>query len=227
MANLNEISATTITGRLNYEEDFTFRKHKEELALSVRESVAPLVTEILAGTPSNVSIDPEGDVVLNAGNVFWVYVTKFGCTCSAAQIPFDSLLTSNLMLSMPRIVEKIHNLRSSHFKPASYGSRIFARILSPTTPSVEKLQSSCLSTALANLGKPTAFSCSYAYDVEPFTDKVEIEFEEDFASSVRISRDSDGTRFENFTQFWTQLDLQNMIDRIALFLEQLESRSKI
>ncbi len=222
MANPQEINAA-VTARLTTELDFTFEKNKEELASQVRLEAVPQLASKLQQNFS-VSIDQDGDIALSA-NDYYVYMRERGTTSLLSRVPLSMVTSSSEVSSLSIVVDELYKLRSRVVKPVAYGARLFCRFYSPDSVSVEKAKMSHIGALLhpdcEQLGN---LSYSYSYRLGVFQDSIEFEVGAKEVS-LRIIRDANADQFANFSDFWTKVNLPQMVSAAVPFFEQLEPSS--
>jgi hypothetical protein len=222
MANLTDVFAT-VSARLGTEEDFTFRKTKEELASAAQSKVAPQISAMLEGEPVAVNIDADGDISLTTERVF-VYMTAFGATCSISLVPM-ALLASNPVFPFSEIIAAVHELRSHFLNPVSYGARIYARFRSPSPSSLQKLQAIFIPPLVSlRSNQPPDFSCTFNHTVGSFRESTEFSANS-LEASARLGRDANSNVFKGFVEFWKGADLPVMADKLSPFLDILEAKA--
>jgi len=208
---------TTVSGRVACEDDFTFSKNKEELAVRVRSEAAPNISQVMGGQTFRVSLDEEGDITLNSPKAF-MFLTRSGVTCSVSGAELNSLADSPEVRSIPTALEYLVLLRAAIQKPIEYSVRVFVPLRRPTSAFLAALSRTFPANEVPVPGAILDFSTSVSAEMEIFRENLEIRADRREVA-IRFGWDSDPTRFASYGEFWRNLDFARVFSRVSPIID--------
>lgn len=217
---------TTFTARLGIEEDFAFVKTREELALRIRSNHLGRIRELWSPLQVKVSIDRDGDIVIDCGEKGRLYVTEDGIVLSGAVSTIRSISKGQSLEQMANVLDELLKSRSP-LRAVTYQVRLFLRLQFREPVVTQMLQSqyffTCLTTGVdSNLqpGKIRTMRWWTSYAEQEFTDTLELqvrpsEFE------TRYTREGAAENFPSFRQFASAAEIDKITERMRPFVEPL------
>lgn len=113
----------TITVRINHEEDFTFRKAKEELATRVRANHLPKIRELWGSKDATLSLDDDGDISVESykGTLL---ITQTAVILTGWLLPLGWLSQGHNFPEIASVLDEAFSLRT-FLRPTGYEIRLF------------------------------------------------------------------------------------------------------
>jgi hypothetical protein len=213
-----------LTGRILHEEDFPFRKTKEELALRIRSDSVPRIKELWSLQFAEVGFDSDGDIQVETdkGTLFVgrdaVVASTWGKSLGSIGDGRDLQVLADVLDGLLKSRAALHALQ---FAVRFFFTLRFRRPFSP----LELLEDVCPVRASKLLWKvePSAVrSVRWTVDTRDgvFSDTVEFSVGPTRVD-VRQSRESDADKFLSFSEFALAAHVPAMLERLRPSIDPL------
>jgi len=216
----------TLTGRIVHENDFTFPKTKEELALKIKSDYLPKIHDLwgLGDATVSIDIDSEGDIAIE-GVKRSLFVTRESIVFSTRPTAIGLIATGQETSETSGVLDDLFKLRRS-FKALRYDIRLFLRLRFRQALPLDALQPTYFGTIVGQLSSDLVpasvetLGWQVTYHERDFIDSFELKVEpREF--ELRYSREGGAHQFSSFENFVMASDLGGVAERIRPFLEPL------
>jgi hypothetical protein len=219
-----ETIGVSITGSISYEEDFSFLKHKEDLALKVRSESVPRIKDLWSLAVAEVGFDTDGDirVATEKGTLF---VSRHNVLVSVWSRTIASIREGRDLQVVADVLEELFRsripLRRLRYAIRSFISIRFNQPFSPLQVQ-DDICSIRGSKLLSGIDPSTvsAFRWVVSARENAFTDTLEAQVGPT-SVDVRQGRDSEASEFPSFREFVLAAGVPAMLERLRPSLEPL------
>jgi hypothetical protein len=216
--------ALSVTGSISYEEDFPFRKQKEELALKVRSESVPRIKDLWSLRFAQVSFDSDGDIQVETdkGTLF---VSRDAVVVSAWAKTIGSVGDGRDLQVVADVLDELFRSRAP-FRPLRFAIRFFISLRFKQALSPLELQDDVCairgSKLLSQIEPSTIRSVRWTVNGREgvFTDTLEF-YVGPSSVEVRQSRDSEADEFASFREFIVAANAPAMLERLRPSIEPL------
>jgi hypothetical protein len=213
-----------VTGSISYEEDFAFRKHKEELAIKVRSECLPAIKDRWPLKFAQVGLDSDGDVEVETekGSLF---ITRDAVVATADRMTVASIAEGRDLQALADVVEELFKSRPG-FRQLRFTIRFFSSVglRQPHSPTELQQYINAMEgiKLFAGLDPSTAQSIRWAVEAREgrFMETLELNIGPANVG-VRQSRESNADEFGSFRDFIAAVGAQAMLERLRPVFEPL------
>jgi hypothetical protein len=220
-----------VTGRISHEEDFTFPKLKEELAVRFRSEWLPRIRDLWSLESAEVAFDADGDIQVQTDKGA-LFVTRDAVTIFARGMAVSSIIEGKGLPIVAGVLDELFKARAA-FRPGEYSIRFFLRFRFDPPLSVEQWREGMSQLGATHLfhqidsSHMVSAGWSVGYVESPFQDTLDLD-----ASTSRIevrqSRRAPASEFPSFEAFIDAAKVANVLERVRpLFAPFIQDAAKI
>jgi hypothetical protein len=216
--------AVTLTLQINHEEDFTFRKHKEELALVVRSEHLPKIRELWRVEGGMVSFDREGDIQVETEKGS-LYLTRYSVMGVSSRASIETIMSEDSVTMMPTVLNELFRARKP-ITALQYVVRAFLSVRFGEAQRIDELEPQFRALLADRLGgrlaqtEPALFKWSLTFREREFLDSLELSTNP-FQVQLRYSRESPSGRFASFEEFVKAANIGYVLESFQPLIEHL------
>ncbi len=210
------------TERIHFEEDFTYEKRKEELALKARSDYVPWIRKHWGTEDVEVSMDERGDIDIRT-NKGLIFFTRQAVSLVAWNLTAEAISRIETSRDIAAVLDEAFQLMTP-LRPLRYELRLFRTlrftepignelIENPNFGSVtNKLSPHLVPTNLLNQSTTATFRES------EFTDTIFLKVEKS-EMEVRYVREAPAGQRGSYVQFLGVANVGSLVERMGLLLD--------
>lgn len=221
MSSLDDL-ILTLTSRIIHEQDFAFRKNKEEWANRIRSDCLPMVRTTISSSLAAVSIDDEGDVRIDSDRGVF-FLTDSSVIVGGWLTTIGALSDAGEIRRISQVIEELFKARAP-LSPTSYDLRLFFSFRFKEPTAMNLLLSNYFAAAAPKILGDTTTSqlqnlrFSAGSVRSPFEDNLELDGTlSEFR--VRYLRESKSEGFKSYSEFLSSASPAEIAGNLRHYLE--------
>ncbi len=223
MPDLQDIPVA-LTCRIFHEEDFTFPKKKEELALTIRLQYLPKIRDLWSLASARVSMDTDGDIQIESerGKLF---VMQEGVILTGLVRTLGSIIEGHDTAVISAVLDELFASRRP-LQASRYDVRMFVSLQFVEDFPVELMWHSYFEKIITEISpeiSPSgleALRWQMRYSAQEFADSVDVTITRGLFE-LRYNREGKGEQFASSREFLAAANLTDIANRMRPLIEPL------